>query len=59
MRELIYVGPGKLEWQEAPERRIESDDDALVRPIATTTCDIDQMIRPGLNRVPVARKKAG
>lgn len=46
MRQLWYLGPGKVEWREAPEPRLIAAEDAIVRPIAATTCDLDvRMIR--------------
>ncbi len=50
MRELIFVGRRKLEWQEAPDPRIDDDRQAIVRPIASTTCDLDQSIIAGRTR---------
>lgn len=47
MRQLTFLGPKRLQWMEVPEPRIEEDADALVRPIAATTCDLDQMILRG------------
>lgn len=47
MRELIFLSPGKLEWREAPEPRIRTARDAIVRPIAATTCDLDRLIIRG------------
>jgi alcohol dehydrogenase len=36
-----------LEWQEAPDRVITGDREAIVRPIAATTCDLDQLVIRG------------
>jgi threonine dehydrogenase-like Zn-dependent dehydrogenase len=41
MQELRFVEKGRLEWREAPEPRLEDDRQALVRPVAVATCDID------------------
>jgi threonine dehydrogenase-like Zn-dependent dehydrogenase len=41
MRSLACTGPQKLEWQEAATPSLQSDGDALVRPIAVATCDLD------------------
>ncbi len=41
MRQLTYLAPGKLEWREVPEPRLEGPQDALVRPIAAARCDLD------------------
>ena len=51
MRQLNFVEKGKLEWVEAPEPRLEGDGEALVRPLALATCDLDRMIIRG--HVPV------
>src|SRR5918997_6252348 len=48
MRELNFVEPGKLEWHEAPEPRLEGDGEALVRPVTVATCDLDKVIVRGL-----------
>ena len=47
MQQLVFAGPGSLEWREAPEPRLSSDEGALVRPIAVATCDLDSMIVSG------------
>jgi len=41
MRQLTYVGPGKIEWREVPEPQLEGPQEALVRPIAASRCDLD------------------
>jgi threonine dehydrogenase-like Zn-dependent dehydrogenase len=45
---LVFVERNKLEWRERATPRIESANDAIVRPVAATTCDVDQMIIRGL-----------
>lgn len=47
MRELTYLGPGRLEWREAPEPRLEGPGQALVRPVVATTCDLDRWLITG------------
>jgi threonine dehydrogenase-like Zn-dependent dehydrogenase len=47
MRELTYIAPGKLEWRERPDPAIQTPNDAIVRPLAATTCDLDQLIIHG------------
>jgi alcohol dehydrogenase len=47
MRQLFFVQPGHLEWREEPEPRIEAPTDALVRPVAVTTCDGDIVVLTG------------
>ncbi len=45
MKALYYRGSaGGLEWRDDPTPEIRAPTDALVRPIATTTCDLDQAI---------------
>ena len=52
MQELTYVGPGNVEWREAAAPRISGDGEALVRPIAVATCDLDAVIVRGLAPFP-------
>jgi threonine dehydrogenase-like Zn-dependent dehydrogenase len=45
VKALYYRGSlGGLEWREAPQPEIGAPTDALVRPIAASTCDLDQVI---------------
>lgn len=48
MRELDFVEKGRLEWREADEPSLQGDGEALVRPLAVATCDLDLMIVRGL-----------
>ena len=41
MRQLTFVEKGKLEWREATAPKLERAGEALVRPLAVATCDID------------------
>ena len=50
MRELNFVEPGRLEWREAEEPRLQGNGEAIVRPLAVATCDLDAMVIAG--RVP-------
>ena len=52
MRSLTYVQPGVVEWREAGEPRLEGDGEALIRPLAASTCEIDQQIIRGRTRLP-------
>ena len=52
MRQLEFVEQGKLEWREAPDPQLEGDGEAIVRPVALATCDIDVAFVRGL--APVA-----
>jgi alcohol dehydrogenase len=47
MRQLMFIEPGTVRWENAPEPRLETPDDALVRPLVVTTCDIDHAIVHG------------
>jgi alcohol dehydrogenase len=47
MRELNFIEKGKLEWRDAPAPKIEGDGQAIVRPVALATCDIDVGIVSG------------
>jgi threonine dehydrogenase-like Zn-dependent dehydrogenase len=47
MRELTLVEPGRLEWADVDEPRRQDGRDALVRPLAVATCDLDAMIVAG------------
>lgn len=52
MRELTYVEAKRLEWRERPDPVLESRFDAIVRPVAATTCDVDKNIIRGRAPVP-------
>ncbi|MFC3069897.1 zinc-dependent alcohol dehydrogenase [Phenylobacterium soli] len=47
MRRLWWTGPGEVVWREAPEPEIAAAHQAIVQPIAATTCDLDVMILRG------------
>lgn len=51
MRELNFIEKGKLEWREAPDPALRGDGEAIVRPVALATCDLDTAIVRG--RAPV------
>jgi alcohol dehydrogenase len=48
MRQLTCTAPGVVEWVEVPEPRLESDEQAIVRPLAVARCDIDRILVAGL-----------
>lgn len=52
MRALIFVGDGRVEWQERPDPEVRERTDAVVRPVAATTCDLDGLILRGEAPVP-------
>lgn len=47
MRQLTFVKPRVLEWHEVPEPRLEGTRQAIVAPVAATTCDLDRSIIKG------------
>lgn len=47
VRELIYAGPHVVEWRDAPDPRVEGPRQAVVAPVAATTCDLDRGIIKG------------
>lgn len=47
MLQLTYTAPRELQWREAPAPELDSDDAALVRPVAVATCDLDALIIEG------------
>lgn len=52
MRALIYTGPDTLEWRDAAPPRIAGDGEAVVRPLAVATCDLDDLIVRGKTAFP-------
>jgi alcohol dehydrogenase len=52
MRELTFVGPGAVEWREKPDPRIGGAGEAIVRPIAASTCDLDRALIAGRAPLP-------
>jgi alcohol dehydrogenase len=47
MRELIFIEPGRLEWRDTAEPELESAEEAIVRPIVASNCDLDTAIVRG------------
>jgi threonine dehydrogenase-like Zn-dependent dehydrogenase len=47
MKALFYLGPGQLEWRDTPEPPLLAASDALVRPIAVASCDLDTALIHG------------
>lgn len=56
MRQLTLVEPGRLEWLDVDEPVLRDGRDALVRPLAVATCDLDAPVIAGLTpyRPPIA-----
>lgn len=47
MKSLIFTGKGRLSWSDGPEPRIREPHEAIVAPVAATTCDLDRAIIAG------------
>ncbi|OIN78860.1 zinc-dependent alcohol dehydrogenase [Mycobacterium malmoense] len=47
MQQLMFCGPGRLEWQDVAVPRLSGPGEALVRPLAVATCDLDVMALRG------------
>jgi threonine dehydrogenase-like Zn-dependent dehydrogenase len=47
MQGLMFLEPGRLAWREVPVPRLESESDALVRPLAVARCDLDAAVVRG------------
>ncbi|MEU0790711.1 alcohol dehydrogenase catalytic domain-containing protein [Amycolatopsis sp. NPDC005961] len=56
MRSLVVTGPRGLEWQDRPAPGLSASGDALVRPIASSACDLDRrlMVSPAPFEAPFA-----
>jgi alcohol dehydrogenase len=52
VRELTYVARRAVEWREAPDPVLTSDRDAVVAPVAATSCDVDSAILAGHGPIP-------
>jgi alcohol dehydrogenase len=50
MRQLVFLGPGRVEWQEAPEPAVGGSLEAVVEPVAVATCDLDVAVLRGTFR---------
>jgi len=48
MKELMVQGTGQLAWVEVPTPRLASARSALVRPIASASCDLDRRLIAGV-----------
>jgi alcohol dehydrogenase len=52
MRQLTFIGQGKLEWQDVPDPALEGPGQAIVRPIAVANCDLDAAFIRGQAPIP-------
>src|SRR5205807_2026101 len=50
MKQLFFIEPGRVEWRDIPAPTLLDAEDALVRHLAVSTCDIDTGLLQG--RVP-------
>jgi alcohol dehydrogenase len=41
MKQLTFVAAGELEWREVADAALEGDGEAIVKPLAVATCDLD------------------
>jgi len=47
VRQLFYLGHGHVDWREVADPKLCDNTDALVRPIAVATCDLDTALLRG------------
>lgn len=47
MKALMFVAPGELRFDEVDDPVLVEPGDALVRPLAATTCDLDHQVIHG------------
>ncbi|MGW4093021.1 zinc-dependent alcohol dehydrogenase [Nocardia sp. NPDC004750] len=52
MKRLMLTGPGAMRWEDHPEPVLSGPDQALVRPVALATCDIDPAVLRGAFPLP-------
>jgi len=52
MRQVTLVEPGRIEWLDVPEPRLESPQQALVQPVAAAVCDYDHFMIRGATPLP-------
>ena len=53
MRQLVIEQPGRLAWQERARPRLQTNVDALVRPLVVGRCDLDVAFVRGVVPIPV------
>jgi len=52
VRALTFLGPDSLAWREAADPTLGGDSEAIVRPLAVATCDLDDLIVSGESPFP-------
>ena len=53
MRAMVFVEPGRLDWADLPDARLQTPLEAVVRPMVMGRCDLDVACLNG--RLPMAR----
>jgi threonine dehydrogenase-like Zn-dependent dehydrogenase len=53
VEQLVLTEPGRAQWTDVPEPTLTGDVDALVRPIAVATCDLDTWVNGGRFPLPL------
>jgi threonine dehydrogenase-like Zn-dependent dehydrogenase len=53
VEQLTLVEQGKLEWLEVPAAQVQGPEEALVRPLAVATCDLDAALVRGATPFPL------
>jgi alcohol dehydrogenase len=53
VRALVCTGPDALDWRDLDAPSLQADSDALVRPIAVATCDLDRSLIAGETPFPM------
>ena len=48
MKRMIFIAPGQLDWQDVPDPTIETEDQAIVKPLVMGRCDLDTLYVKGL-----------
>jgi threonine dehydrogenase-like Zn-dependent dehydrogenase len=52
VQQLTFVRAGELVWEDVPAPQLTGVDDALVRPVAVATCDLDAAVMSGRAPLP-------
>jgi len=52
MQQLTFAGVGRLAWEDVPPPQLSGGADALVRPVAVATCDLDAALMSGRAPLP-------
>jgi threonine dehydrogenase-like Zn-dependent dehydrogenase len=53
MPQLVLTAPGQAQWTDVPVPTLTGDVDALVRPLAVATCDLDTSVNAGRLPLPL------